>query len=171
MTNCYGGPTGTDNFGTVSAKAGTWLGSFYATANGQTMMQFAPTPANGGTDNKLALCNPYNMIYLRSMSQDATDWTYGTATWRPAHNSTANRISYLDCWPGGGKQASATSIDAEQLVDVIGREAGLPSTTRSRSGTPPSNRRQERPAQRGKRAGRSVSREQLGRVCDSAISA
>lgn len=97
MTNCYGGAAGTTNYGAVSANAGTYLGSFYATANGQTEMQFAPTPAAGGTNNFLALYNAYNRVLTRSMSRDSTaSWTYNSATWRSANNSASNRITWLD---------------------------------------------------------------------------
>jgi hypothetical protein len=98
MTNCYGGAAGVTDYGTVNANAGTYLGSFYATANGQTAMQFAPAAAAGGTNNFLALYNAYNRVPMRSMSQDSTaSWTLTVASgWTTAKASTANRITWLD---------------------------------------------------------------------------
>ena len=51
------------------------------TANGQTGMQFAPTPALGGTNNILGVYNAYNRVSTTSICQDTTStWTYGSST-------------------------------------------------------------------------------------------
>lgn len=97
LTNCYGGASGTTNLGAVSADAGTYLGSLYATANGKTGFQFKPTPASGGANAVMALYNAYNQVLFRALSQDShANWTYASATWRAADNSTSNRINWLD---------------------------------------------------------------------------
>jgi len=97
LTHCYGGAAGTTDYGSVAAHAATYLGSLYATANGQTGMQFAPAAAAGGSNNVLALYNAYNRVLFHSLSRDNTSsWTYSTATWRAADNSNSNRINWLD---------------------------------------------------------------------------
>lgn len=106
LTNCWGGGGGTTDFGTVAVDAGTYRGSFYATANGQTGMQFAPARASGGTNNILGLYNAYNRVPVFSFAGDSTSsWTYGSATWRGANNSASNRITWLD----GLKQSNVSA--------------------------------------------------------------
>ena len=81
----------------VPANNATYLGTFYATTNGQTGMSFNPTPASGGTNNVLGLYNAYNRVRIKAQSSDSsTGWTYNSATWRATDNSNSNRISYID---------------------------------------------------------------------------
>jgi len=81
----------------VPANNATYLGTFYATANGQTGMAFNPTPASGGTNNFLGLYNAYNRVRIKAQSSDSsTGWTYNSATWRATDNSNSNRISFVD---------------------------------------------------------------------------
>lgn len=97
LTHCWGGASGTTDFGSVSTNAGTYLGTLYATANGQTGMAFRPPAAAGGTNNILGLYNAYNQVVYGARSADSNvSWTYNSATLRPADNSTSNRISYVD---------------------------------------------------------------------------
>lgn len=97
LTHCYGGSSGTTDYGSVAAHASTYLGSLYATTAGQTGMQFQPSPAAGGTNNILGLYNAYNRVPIRAISRESTaSWTYASTTWRPANNSTSNRITWLD---------------------------------------------------------------------------
>lgn len=118
VTNCWDGTT---DHGPISANAGTYLGSFYATVNGQTAMQFAPAPANGGTNNFLALYNAYNREPLFSMSQDNTaTWTTTNTTWHVANAGGAgsglnNRITWLD---GLGQSRAAASYSMSVLVQA-----------------------------------------------------
>jgi hypothetical protein len=91
---------------TVAANQATYVGTFYATANGQTGMAFTPTPAAGGTNNILGLYNAYNRInYLSRCADSTASWTYGATTWRATDNSASNRISWVD----GLRQSPATA--------------------------------------------------------------
>jgi YVTN family beta-propeller protein len=81
----------------VSANQATYLGTMYATANGQTSMSFLPSALSGGTNNFLGVYNAYNRVLTRSVCRDsAASWNYGSATIRPANNNTNNRISFVD---------------------------------------------------------------------------
>lgn len=84
----------------VSASTGFYLGSVYMTANGETGMQFRPSPAAGGTNNILGLYNAYNHVPIQSLERDGnTSWTYTTQAWEPldgASSNVNNRISWLD---------------------------------------------------------------------------
>lgn len=81
----------------VAANQATYVGSFYATANGQTGMAYYPAAAAGGNNCILGLYNAYNRVTVRSRSSDSTSsWTYTTSSWRSANNNNNNRISWID---------------------------------------------------------------------------
>ncbi len=81
----------------VPAKSGFYLGSIYMTANGQTTMQFKPSPAAGGTNNVIGIWNAYNRVRISSLCSDRnTNWTYAGTTWAPLDNSTNNRVTFID---------------------------------------------------------------------------
>lgn len=135
LTHCWGGASGTTDYGTVAAHAGTYLGSLYATANGQTAMMFGPNFAAGGAANVLGLYNAYNRVQFRSTSNDVTaTWTYNSTTWRNADASASNRITYLDglaqspvsasydttCQIGGVVAVVGVSFDGNTPVGVLG---------------------------------------------------
>jgi hypothetical protein len=81
----------------IAANRATYVGSFYATANGQTSFVAHPAFAVGGNNNFLALYNAYNRIRVGATNIDNTNsWTYAVATWRAANNSLSNRITFLD---------------------------------------------------------------------------
>ncbi len=95
ITLRFGSASG--NTASVSANQATYLGTMYATANGQTGMACFPTAAAGGTNNILGLWNAYNRVPITAQCLDsAVSWTYTTAAWRNANNSASNRISFVD---------------------------------------------------------------------------
>jgi hypothetical protein len=91
--NCYNGGT---QEGTISANQATYLGTIYATANGQTGMNFKPAGAAGGAAPILGLYNGYNQVRLCGFNQDSQAHAYGTATWRAENASTSDRVSFVD---------------------------------------------------------------------------
>jgi len=94
LTHCYNNST---DEGSISANEATYLGTIYATANGQTGMAFKPAAAAGGSNPTLGLYNAYNRVTYLSRNQDSTtSWTYGTSTWRASDNSSSNRVTYVD---------------------------------------------------------------------------
>lgn len=97
LTHCWGGASGTTDLGTIGASQGIYLGTFYATANGQTSVQFKPTATAGGSAPIVGLFNAYNRVTVSSNERDSTaSWTYSTATWRAADGSTGNRVTFVD---------------------------------------------------------------------------
>jgi hypothetical protein len=119
--NCLNGSTSLS----VAAECGFYLGSVYMTGNGETSMQLKPPAAAGGTNNVLGLWNAYNRVRITAFSRDNTsNWTYGTASWRAADNSTNNKIFFLD----GLQQSSVTgdySVMAVGTIDTVGTFVGL----------------------------------------------
>jgi hypothetical protein len=92
ITNCFNAAT---NYGPVSTNQGTYLGTIFATANGQTGMAFSVTAAGGG-GNILGVYNAYNRVNAGASSFDsAASWSC-TCTWRKADNNANNSISYID---------------------------------------------------------------------------
>lgn len=92
---------------TVPASQGTYVGTMYATANGQTGVAFTPAAGAGGSNTFVGLWNAYNRVRVTSRSQDSTNnWTYTSPTWRSADNSASNRVSWID----GLQQSSVESI-------------------------------------------------------------
>jgi hypothetical protein len=83
---------------TCSSNECTYVGTMYATANGQTQMNLIPTPVNGGTNNIVGLYNAYNHTRFISTESDSTStaYSYTTAAWRACNNSTSNRVTLVD---------------------------------------------------------------------------
>ena len=77
---------------------GTYVGSVYITADGETSMQFKPTPAAGGTGNVLGVYNAYNRVRTIARCKDSTStaWVYSTPSWEALNDSSSNSISFLD---------------------------------------------------------------------------
>lgn len=103
ISHCYGGASGTTDYGPVAADTALWVGSFKATAAGQTSMVQRPVAAVGGNNTQCGVVNIYNRVLFRCKSQDAT------ATWQtnstvvnpiPCNSSVGggggNRINFLD---------------------------------------------------------------------------
>jgi hypothetical protein len=123
LTHCWGGASGTTDLGSVAADQGSYLGSFYATANGQTTAQFLPTGASGGAKPYIGLYNAYNRVSRTIRSQETTTlWSASsTSTWEPLDKSNAtgagqnNRVTFLD-----GLQQSPVGVRLEVMTDWTG---------------------------------------------------
>jgi len=101
---------------TIPANGATYLGPFYATANGQTGMAFKPPASSGGTNNILGLWNAYNRVTVSAFNMDSTaSWTYNSATWRAFNGSNSNRVTFVD-----GLQQSAVEANIRTTFWTIG---------------------------------------------------
>ncbi len=119
-----------DSFNGVTGVAvpqyrGTYLGTFYTTANGQTGMAIRPARALGGANNILGLYNAYNRVRITALCQDSTaSWTYASATVRPVNNSTSNRISWVDGLQQsevrGSYSTTTTATDVTDQAATVG---------------------------------------------------
>lgn len=109
MTVRFGSASG--NTVTVAASRGTYLGTIYCTANGQTEDSLA----------KRMVWNCYNRRPRAMRVLEGTDsWSYSTATYRQANNSAANQLAFVR-----GLNEDAASASAGVLVTT--------STTSNRS--------------------------------------
>jgi len=121
----------------LAANNATYLGTFYATANGQTGMAFKPTAASGGTNNVLGVYNGYNRLRIIAKSRDSSGfWTYSSTTWRSANNSTGNRVSFVD----GLAQSSIAGttqvlLQGTSAVPTIGMNLDSTSATPAQAAT------------------------------------
>jgi hypothetical protein len=122
---------------TAAANSALYVGTMRASANGQTEMSLgAPTPAVGGTANKLYLWNAYQRVPTSATCRESTDtWTYTTAAWQAKNASASNAINYVSGLAEGTVRASAsafTSSDTSGIRRING--IGLNSTTAIASG-------------------------------------
>lgn len=94
--------TGSTTTTSVAAGQWTYLGTLYATANGQTGMAFAPAAAAGGTANILGLSNAYNRVSVFCLVRDSTSsWTVSNTSWSATNTGATgsglnNRCSFVD---------------------------------------------------------------------------
>lgn len=88
--------TGAGDTTTIATKRATWVGTFRASADGQTEISINPAPAAGGTNNKLFLWNAYNRRQLDATCRDSTDsWILANSVKQAMNNSNSNRISFV----------------------------------------------------------------------------
>lgn len=79
------------------AGLGTYVGTVRSDGSSQINWKPNPAAAAGGGNALLGVFNAYNRVQVGAASTDTTaNWAYGTATWRPANNSTSQRVSYID---------------------------------------------------------------------------
>ena len=91
----FGSATG--NTSTVTAGSGVYVGTMFASANGQCTHQFNPAAASGGGNGILGLYNAYNRVEVICTNRDnGVDYSYTSATVRQARASASNRIRWVD---------------------------------------------------------------------------
>lgn len=97
LTNGAGGGTSG-----VAANTANYVGTIYATANGQTGMAFRPAGTNGGNNNFLGVYNAYNRVTVNARSTDTTaSWTSSNTTFHALNaagtgSGLNNRINWVD---------------------------------------------------------------------------
>lgn len=113
--------------GTASIPAGdaVYVGTFLATANGQTKWQPKPAPAAYGVSAVLGLYNAYNQRPVFAVNRDSnTSWAYANAGVRYADNSNAWYIKFIDglgkCKSRGRYQASIAGANSSAAAATIG---------------------------------------------------
>jgi hypothetical protein len=111
-------------------KRATYVGTFRASADGQTQMKFG-TVAAGGGEAWFGLWNMYQRREMAARLQDNNGtWTYTTAAWRAADNSTTFRISMVrgqdedGVFATYGNRVGPTASNAFGFIGI-----GLDSTT------------------------------------------
>jgi uncharacterized protein DUF5907 len=116
-----------------AANTATYLGTIYCTANGQTGMAFLPAAASGGTNNILGLYNAYNRVRVAALCRDnATSWTYSTATWQALHANNSNRVSYVD----GLAQSTVEGFLTVLITNATGSSGSIGMSLDSTSANP-----------------------------------
>lgn len=126
---------------TVPAGQGTYLGTFRASANGQTEYIFGAIAA-GGTAASLLLWNAYNRVLVSTMVGDSTNtWTRTANTTGPANASNTMRVSFVSgleddefyenyacsCFGSGGGSVGV-GIGVDSTTTLTGRKAFNAST-------------------------------------------
>jgi hypothetical protein len=135
ITLRYGNSSG--NTLSVPADEATYLGSMYATANGQTRLNLGCYLVAGGGNNVAGLYNAYNRLRVPYCEGDSTtSWSYTAGTWRGADSSTANRITFLD---GLGVTPVGASYSALVEADSTGIDIDSSTATPMLFGTGPAS--------------------------------
>ena len=119
MTVRFGSASG--NTVTVAASRGTYLGTIYCTANGQTEDSLA----------KRMVWNCYNRRARAMRVLEATDsWAYSTATWRQMNNSAANQMAFVRGLNEDAAVAhvTASAISSASTVRYVRSGIGLDAT-------------------------------------------
>lgn len=79
-----------------AANFGVYVGTIATDGSTQMNMEFAPSPAAGGTENRLDVWNYYNRVDIFAICRDSTNsWSPNGVDWRAANASTANRIIFV----------------------------------------------------------------------------
>jgi hypothetical protein len=137
IANCFNGSA---NYGSISANQGTYLGTIYATANGQTSFIFGSANTSG-QNGLFGVYNAYNQSSIATAISDTTaSWVYTTATFRQARASSSNQIQYVD-----GLGTLSTSVHYDINTTTVSAQAvigiGIDSTTvtSGRVGSAPGN--------------------------------
>lgn len=122
--------TASGDTATIAANLLTWVGTFIASANGQTRMDFAPAAAAGGSNNRLYLGNAYNEEWLTSVCRNSTDfWNESDDAWHTADRSTSNRVTFVCCQPGIPVRASYMLLEGNTGTASALWTVALDSTT------------------------------------------
>lgn len=117
ITNCFNGAT---NYGTVAAHQGTYLGTIFATANGQTSYVLG-SPAAGGGQALLYVWNAYNRVPVRTrVTDNNVSWTYALAPYHNTDASATNRISWVSGLAEDGTSFSYFQQTASTALNAIG---------------------------------------------------
>ena len=118
-----------------SANQGTYVGTVRSDGSSQLNWTTGGAAA-GGTAGILGVWNMYNRVSATAVVQDTTaSWTYGTAAWRAADNSSTNRVNFIVGFVEDSFTASYTNFNyysGGSTVQVIG--LGLNSTTSPMAG-------------------------------------
>jgi hypothetical protein len=86
--------TNSTNSYTIKANQATFVGTISIDATAGQISFYR----SYGQSRKWAASNAYNRVPIILQGGDGTaTWTYGTNTWRPSNNSTANSITTFDC--------------------------------------------------------------------------
>ena len=120
----------------VAQYQGTYLGTFYASANGQSGIKLGATAAIGGSAPVCFIWNAYNQVAGAFACRDSTaSYTYQTAAWRQRNGSTGNQFSFI-CGLVVNGISGASSAQCSQSASVgVDIAMGLNSTTAPYGGT------------------------------------
>jgi hypothetical protein len=105
--------TGPNTSQTLLANQGTFLGTFYPSAQGTTQFIYG-SAASGGGQALLYLCNYYNKVFHDTLVTDnGASYTYSSATIRAARGSATNSIVYVS---SDSERAMIVSYNALQTM-------------------------------------------------------
>lgn len=122
---------GTNSGDTLSlgANLGTFVGTFRASADGQTEFVFGALAASG-TAGSFLLWNEFNRVLTKAMVRDTADsWNLASAAIRSANNSATMRVSFVTGAQEDFVEATYQSTATPGAGGVAAVGVGLDTTT------------------------------------------
>ena len=113
----------------VAANQGTYLGTIYLTANGQTTIRFGMAGAAGGSAPFCGIWNAYNQVQGAFYNYDSNgSWTYSTAATRQRDGNANNQFSFVQGLVGCAVYASVgfagdTSVAGATFIASLNLDA------------------------------------------------
>lgn len=95
-----------------AALKGVVVGTIRSNASSQIDLKFGSIAAGGG-EGWIGICSAYNRVPWKTLVVDSTDsWSYSSATWRAADNSSTFRVSYVSGLAVSGIRALYSAIQS-----------------------------------------------------------
>ena len=125
IANCFNGAT---NYGSVSANQATYLGTVYASANGQISYNF---PALGAppTAGLFGVFNAYNRVITTGLlGESVVSYTYASTTIRECHGDTTYNVQFVlglqeDAVIATSIQQASADASGNSLIAGLGLDA------------------------------------------------
>jgi len=122
ITNCFNGAT---NYGPVNANQGTYLGTVYASANGQVSFTYG-SAASGGGAGLIGVWNMYNRVTtITAVTDSGTAYTYSGGTVRQARASAGNQVTYISGVAEDSVSATLAARSQTAAVSTAGMGYGI----------------------------------------------
>jgi hypothetical protein len=135
LTNCFNGAT---NYGPITANKATYLGTVYASANGQISYTFGAA-GSGGVAGLIGVWNENNRATTTVMVTDnGTSYTYASTTVRQCRASAGNQIQFVTGISEDGVVAYNTReiVTSSTINSVVNLGIGLDNTAAFNLGSP-----------------------------------
>jgi hypothetical protein len=127
ITNCFNAAT---NYGPISANQGTYLGTIYASANGQVSWTFGSVASNCGA-GQFGVYNLNQELVGTYVGDSTGSWSSSVSAnvWRQAHGSATCQVSMVRGLNESGVSAQFAAISAAGSGTFTDAGIGLDSTT------------------------------------------
>lgn len=118
IANCFGGVSGTTNFGLIPANQASYLGTYVTNAAGTTTFNIVATQAV--SNSQMFIWNYYNRVSVLAREQDSgSNYTYTASVVRQAGARTNNNIAFVQ----GVSEEPVTTTYSTNIILVAAQGA------------------------------------------------